>query len=219
MDKNRTFGKMPRLLCSRHKRVAVSMLPTGKQLHVVAEMEDSVHHLRIDMVVNQPSLRICSIECDMQSIPDQICCQSQNFFERLIGRRVKPGLVGELKQEANTGCTHLTDLLHDACYNLTMAQGVVAKEELTAIFPDITNEQMYKIFLLFKPELYNSCVRYAESSPFMERVNNAGFPEEAKKIPAIASRLTPTSPKSRSGRRVLSSGQSADRAMAAAIIK
>lgn len=186
MDKDMTSGNVEKLLCSRHKRVAVFLRPTVKQLHVVAEMRDSVHHLRIDMVVHQRSLRISSIQCDMQSIPDKVCRQSHDFFNDLIGRRVKPGLMGELRHKAAMGCTHLTDLFHDACYNLTMAQSVVGKEELAAMFPDLTKEQMYKIFLLFRPELGNSCVRYAEASPFMEKVSNARLPEEARKLAAIA---------------------------------
>lgn len=177
---------MEKLLSSRHKRVAVSMMPSGKQMHVVAEMKDSAHHLRIDMVVNRLSLRISSIQCNMPSIPDKVCRKAHNFFDHLIGRCVKHGLMSELRQKKINGCTHLTDLFHDACYNLTMAQSVVGKEELTARFPDITEEQMYNIFILFRPELCNSCVRYAETSPFMEKVRSARRPEEAEKLAAIA---------------------------------
>lgn len=186
MDKNKTSGHMEKLLSSRHKRVAVFMLPSGKHMHVVAEMKDSAHHLRIDMVVNRLSLRISSIQCSMPSIPDKVCRKAHNFFDDLIGRCVKPGLMSELRQKKVNGCTHLTDLFHDACYNLTMAQCVVGKEELTAKFPDITKEQMYNIFILFRPELCNSCVRYAETSAFMEKVRNARLPEEAEKLAAIA---------------------------------
>ncbi len=189
MGNNITPGNVEKLLCSRHKRVAVFMLPTGRQLHVVAEMKDSVHHFRIDMVVHKRSLRISSIQCDMKSIPDLVCRQANDIFEDLIGQRVRPGLLGQIRQKAKKGCTHLTDLLHDACYNLTMAQSVVGKEELTGMFPDLTEEQMYNIFLIFHPELGNSCVRYAEASPFMEKVNNAQLPVEVKKIAAIAPRL------------------------------
>jgi len=186
MDKNNKSANMEKLLCSRHKRVAVSMLPTGKQLRVVAEMEDNVHHLRIDMIVNRPSLRIHSIQCEMKSIPDKICNQAHDFFNDLIGRRIKSGLLRELKLKQVKGCTHLTDLFHDACYNLTMAQGVVGKEELTEMFPDLTEAQMYNIFLIFRPDLCNSCVRYDEASSFMEKVNNAQLPEKARRLAAIA---------------------------------
>ncbi len=176
---------MEKLLCSREKRVSVFWLPGGNKLHVAAQMKDSVHHLRIDMVVNQRSLRICSIQCDIQSVPDEVCRQASDFFDDFIGRRVKPGLMSELRQKAGKGCTHLTDLFHDACYNLTMAQSVIGKEELTARFPDLTEEQLYSLFLLFRPTLGNSCVRYAEASPFMEKVRIASLPEEARKLAAL----------------------------------
>lgn len=176
---------MERRLCTRHKRVDVFLLPTGKQLHVVAEMQDEVHCLRIDLIVNRPSLRICAITCDMKSVPDEICRNAGNFFDGLIDRRVAPGLLRELRQEASQGCTHLTDLFHDACHNLITAQDVIGREELAAVFPDLTEPQLYKVFCLFRPELRNSCVRYADTSAFMESVDNTRLPKKAQRLKSV----------------------------------
>ena len=182
MDTNTPSDTAERLLCSRNKKVDVFLLPGGRQLRVVAEMQDSVHHLRIDMVVNQPSLRIKSISCDMPSIPDQVCRQARDCFDEFVGQRVGPGLSGKLKEKGPTGCTHLANLFHDACYNLTMAQSVVGKEELTTLFPELTEAQMYNIFLFFRPELRGSCIRYTEPSPFMEMVNNVSLPGKVQRL-------------------------------------
>lgn len=188
MEEIKTPNNMEELICTRHKRVDVFSLPMSKQLRVVAVMEDSIHHLRIDMVVNQPSLRICTINCDMQSIPDKICRQAYACFDKLIGQRVAPGFVGKFSKKALDGCTHLTNLFHDACYNLTMAQGIIGKKELTKLFPGITETHIFNIFLILRPELRNSCVRYAETSPFMEMIRNARLPEKVRKFVTIASR-------------------------------
>jgi len=166
-----------RLLCTRRKNVDVFLMPLSRQLRVVAEMEDSVHHIRIDMIVKQTSLRITAITCDMSSIPDQICRQARDCFDHLIGRRVAPGLTRLIKQKAPAGCTHLANLFHDACYNLTMAQGVITEEKLNAMYPGISEAQIYNIFMMFRPELRNSCIRYADTSPFMKIVDSASLPE------------------------------------------
>lgn len=179
MEKHLTSvnAETERRLCTRRKNVDVFLMPLSKQLRVVAEMEDSVHHLCIDMVVRQTSLRITAITCDMPSIPDQICCQARDCLDHLIGLRVAPGLTRLIRKKAPAGCTHLADLFHDACYNLTMAQGVITEEKLIALYPGISKAQIYNIFMMFRPELRNSCIRYADSSPFMEIVDSASLPE------------------------------------------
>ncbi len=169
-------------LCTRRKNVDIFLLPLTRQLHVVAEMEDNVHHLHIDMIVNQASLRITSITCDMASVPDQICRQARDCFDHLIGQRVGPGLARGLKQKAPEGCTHLSNLFHDACYNLILAQGVATEEHLIAQYPGISEAQIYNIFMMFRPELRNSCIRYADTSPFMEIVDSASLPENFPNI-------------------------------------
>ena len=58
-----------------------------------------------------------------------------------------------------------------------MAQGVITKEKLIALYPDISDAQIYNIFMIFRPELRNSCIRYADSSPFMEIVDSTSLPE------------------------------------------
>ncbi len=170
-----------RRLCTRRKNVDIFLLPLIRKLHVVAEMEDNIHHLRIDMIVNQTSLRITAITCDMPSVPDQICQQACDNFDHLIGQRVVPGLARRIKQKATVGCTHLSNLFHDACYNLILAQGVVTEENLIAEYPGISESQIYNIFMRFRPELRNSCIRYANTSPFMEIVDSASLPENFPK--------------------------------------
>jgi len=181
-----TAEDTPRLLYNRKKNVDIFLMPSGRQFQVVADMEDAVHQMRIRMLVNHPSLRIKEIECEMLQVPDPVCRTAVYCLNALIGQQVLPGLTRELNKTADHGCTHLLNLFHDACYNLLQAQGVRGKEELGAGFPGITEEQIYKIWFLFRPEIMNSCVRYTDQSDFMERVNAAGFPRGAEKLQAVA---------------------------------
>lgn len=189
MGKIEALRDMERLLCNRKRNEDIFLLPCGKQLRVVAEMEDSIHHMRIDMVVNQPSLRINMIDCEMVAIPDTLCRNAQDFLAPLVGRRIIPGFMGELKQMAHKCCTHLLNLFHDACYDLTMAQGVLCKEQLDAMFPSLTEAQIYNFFLWFRPELRNSCILYAEKSSFMQAVSKVKMPIGMRKLRALTAKM------------------------------
>lgn len=175
-----------RLLCSRKKNVDVFLMPSGKQFRVVAQMADGTHDMRLNMIVNQPSLRIKTIDCKMTKVPDTLCRSGQAFFEPIIGRRVAAGLLSELKQRAPEGCTHLMNLFHDACYTLALAQSELGRQELMAMFPGLSEAQLYNFFLWFRPEMLNSCVRYAEDSRFMDMLAQVKMPEGADMLRAIA---------------------------------
>ena len=175
-----------RLLYNRKKNVDIFLLPSGRKYRVVAELQDAVHHMRISMIVNHPSLRIKEIECEMPGVPDPLCQKARNCLEPMIGKQVAPGLTRGMGKMAREGCTHLINLFHDACYNVLQAQGVLGKEELGAAFPGITEKQIYKIWFWFKPEIKNSCVRYIDESAFMQSVKSVELPKGAEKLQAMA---------------------------------
>lgn len=185
MSEKNTENNNEKRICYRHKQTDIFLLPSGKQLRVVAEMKDSIHHLCVNMVVNHPSLRIRSITCDMISVPNALCRQAINCFEQLIGRRVLSGILAGNQKNPSIGCTHLTNLLYDACYNLFMAQGRILRNQLNEFFPEITEAQIIKFALMFRPELLDSCVRYSKTSPFIETVNNSSLPENANRFVAL----------------------------------
>jgi Protein of unknown function (DUF2889) len=178
-----------RLLCSRKKNVDVYLLPGNRQYRVQGEMQDGVHHMRLNMTVNEPSLKITEISCDFESVPDTVCLKARNCLASMIGKRIVPGLMRSLNGLAHEGCTHMINLFHEACYNITLAQAIYGKEALNTSFPGLTEEQLYKIFLWFKPELENSCVRYSENTPFMKEVKTAQVPEGAEALKDLAKAL------------------------------
>jgi hypothetical protein len=175
-----------RLVCSRRKDVKVFLLPSGRQFRVLAEMQDEIHHMRIEMLVNNPSLRIKEISCEMPGVPDPYCREAVNCLKPLIDRQVGPGLTRGLQVSAENGCTHLLNLLREACDNLLVTQGVLARDYYTEMFPGISEEQLQHIFLWFRPQLENSCIRYANNSLFMDKVRNVELPAGAEKFRAVA---------------------------------
>jgi len=175
-----------RLVCSRRKDVKVFLLPSGRQFRVLAEMQDDIHHMRIEMLVNHFSLRIKEISCGMPGVPDPYCRKAVNYLKSLIDRQVEPGLTRGLQESAENGCTHLLNLFREACDNLLVSQSVLARAHYTEMFPGISEEQLHHIFLWFMPQLENSCIRYAENSPFIAKVRNVELPAGAEKFRAVA---------------------------------
>lgn len=175
-----------RLLCARKKKVKVFLSPCGKHFHVKAEMKDDVHHMRLTMRVQNPSFKISDIACDMPGVPDAYCREALDCLKPFIDRRVAPGLTRGVQVPAQKGCTHLLNLFREACDNLLVSQSVIGREYYTRIFPHISEEQLYHMFLWFRPSLENSCIRYAENSAFMAKVRDVELPEGAEKFRAIA---------------------------------
>lgn len=181
-------GPAGRLLSSRSKEVNVFLLPNERQYHVQAEMRDRVHHMRITMTVNEPTLKIVAFDCEMLSVPDEVCREALGSLDGVVGRRIVPGLTREMQPKAG-GCTHLMNLFHEACYNITQAQAVHGRENLTRAFHGISEAQLYHIFLWFKPELENSCVRYQSRSAFMQAVKACRPPHGSESLKALARQL------------------------------
>ncbi|MFC1858096.1 DUF2889 domain-containing protein [Thermodesulfobacteriota bacterium] len=189
MSNSQNLQEKPRLLCNRKKDVDIYLLPGNRQYSVKAVMQDGVHHMQINMIVNEPSLEIEEISCEMHSVPDPICSNAKNFLKSMVGKRVAIGLTRELNHSAREGCTHLVNLFYEACFNITLAQATYGKETLCSSFPGLTEEQMYKIFLWFKPEIEDSCVRYDRDAPFLQRAKKADLPEGAEQIKELAKKL------------------------------
>jgi len=177
------------LLCNRKKDVSVYNLPGRNQFLVEAEMRDGVHHMKLRMVVDEPALIIAEISCEMKSIPDPICLQAENYLQCMVGKRVTAGLTRSLNGLSTKGCSHLSNLFYEACYDVLLGQSIYGKASLDSAFPGITEEQIYRIFMWFKPDLKNSCVRYDENAAFMQQVKAAELPPGAEKLKAVAAEL------------------------------
>ncbi|MBE0617817.1 MAG: hypothetical protein IH608_07825, partial [Proteobacteria bacterium] len=84
------------------------------------------------------------------------------------------------------GCAHLKNLFHEASYCLTQAQNVHSEDELSGMFPGITEEQIYKIYFWFRPDIRDGCIRYSQDTPFMQRVRTTDMPPGAERLKAVA---------------------------------
>ena len=186
MDMNEGSGKIMaeterQLLINRKQDISVYRMPDGKHLQVEAEMQDEVHDMRIQMTLSYQALKIKEVRFEMPGVPDRLCTEARQLADTLVGQHAVPGLRwgGENK---SGNCLLLKDLFRAACTMMSYAQSCVSRVELNALFPGITEEQLFKIWTFMRPDMKNTCLRYAENSAFMQRVQGAFWPEGAKKL-------------------------------------
>ncbi len=170
-----------RLLANRKQDISFYMLPDGKHCQVEADMKDAVHEMRIQMTLTYPLLKIKDIRFDMPGVPDPLCTEALQLADTLVGQQAVPGLRwgGEGK---NGNCLLLKELFRATGTMMSYALSCVSREELDALFPGITEEQLFKIWTFMRPDMKNSCLRYADDSAFMQRVQETPWPKGAKKL-------------------------------------
>lgn len=188
MGDGENSGGKGHFICNRKKGADVFLLPSKRHLLIEAELEDDAHHMRLRMVVDNLSVKIQEIDCEMIKIPDPVCKRAKDLLKNLVGKRVNPGLMKEFNGYSGEGCSHMKDLLHEACNAFIQGQYAFAKEDLSARFPGITEEQLFKIIFWFRPEIKNSCLRYADDAPFIRKVNEVELPEGTEKLRALAAK-------------------------------
>ena len=172
-------------LCTRNKKIDVYFLPSGTKIQAEAEMQDGVHHMKINMILGYPLLKIEQIQCEMPGVPDSLCQDARSYFEPLIGKRMVSGFKKILGNNGSSkDCMLLRDLFDDVCTTVNQGIVVLGKQFLRGQFPGIQEEQIYKIWLALRPDIGNSCLRYIDDSPFMQKVAETEWPEGSKEFVA-----------------------------------
>lgn len=172
-----------RLISGRKQNIEVFLLPSGRHFEVEAEIQDEIHHLRIRMMVNHPSMKIKKIAFEMPRTPDPVCIEAKQLAESLVGERAFAGLKwGKDENACNRGCLLLKDLFRAAATVLAAAQSNLSREELNGMFPGLTEDQLHKIWMHARPDLKDSCILYAEDSPFMQRLSEAEWPKGIEQL-------------------------------------
>lgn len=166
----------------KKKNVKIYITPK-KNLIVEVRHEDGRHELNLAVTFSQQNLNIIDVQCKMEKYPHKECIQAASALRDMIGKKVQSGLMNGLKEViGNKGCTHLNNLFQEACYSVVQGQGALGRLELGKLFQGITNEQIYKIFLMFKPEMIDSCVAYASGADLMQTLEKTTLPPGAERL-------------------------------------
>ena len=174
-----------RLIYKKRKNVEIFVTPQKKYI-VDASFGDARHEMRILTKFSNTRLEIENLVCQMIRYPHEECIQAESALKVMIGNRVQPGMVNDLKKSVgNRGCTHLNNLFQEVCYTVIQGQGTFARAELGRVFKGISEEQIYKIFIMFKPDMIDSCVCYSKDSHFLQSIEKASLPKGAEHLKPI----------------------------------
>nr|HID59085.1 DUF2889 domain-containing protein [Desulfobacterales bacterium] len=188
-EESKTAGsgmRMGKLLYRKKKDIEVHITPE-KRFVVKVGHSDEKHRLELVVTFSHPHLSVEDIQCKMERYPHKECITAVSSLRAMVGKRVGPGLMNELRElVGNRGCTHLNNLFQEACYSLVQGQAVFGESELRRLFPGISEEQIFKIFIRFKPDLIDSCVRYADGNDYMKRLENTPLPPGAELLKPVS---------------------------------
>jgi hypothetical protein len=121
-----------------------------------------VHHMSIRLLVNCSNLLIEDIDCDLTSVPREMCRETIDCLAPIKGLTIARGFTAKVKKMAggNKGCTHLVELI------LAMApavfQGFGAHQSMKPLNLGSDHRKLILEFLL------NTCRVWREDGPFVE---------------------------------------------------
>lgn len=123
-----------------------------------------VHHMKVDMTLSIPSLRILSIVAEMPVVPNGDCLEIKNSVKKAQGMEIKPGFTSDLRNLLGNinGCIHLTNLIQ------VMASSAV--QGIWTYFSRLRGGQRVKMPNTDMGMVINSCWMWREDGPFLRRI-------------------------------------------------
>ena len=135
---------------------------------------DPIHHMRVRITVT-PRLEIVGAEAETLKSPYRICPEAAEPFGRLVGVRIGPGWMREVKARYGgaAGCTHILELLGPMA--TTAYQSIFAWREKVKRDQGASPEEIHR----HGPRV-DSCYAYGAGREVMQRILAVQVREAAK---------------------------------------
>lgn len=113
-------------LYRRTREYSVEWDAAREALIVRVDMLDEHHDMGVAVVFSYPELAIREIHPRMDRTPYPVCPQALEKVQSCVGLQVRAGVSLMITRQigGNAGCTHVTNLLIDACHSVV--QGLLA---------------------------------------------------------------------------------------------
>jgi hypothetical protein len=149
---------------------------------VTAHMADNYHEMAVVLDITIPGMVITDIRGRMIRIPHESCRAGLAALPGAVGLDVKKGLTLRMEKAIGgpNGCTHLTNLVMEACHASIQGQYLSLRESFGDLLDEMTPAERAKWFMTTRPQMIDSCVAYRHDAPLIE---------EAKKTP-VTERIT-----------------------------
>ncbi len=110
------------------------------------------------------------------------------MLPRAVGLEIKKGLTQRMEQTigGKDGCSHLTNLVMEACHASIQGQYLSLRESFDDLLDQMTHTERTKWFLTARPQMIDSCVAYRGDSP---EVNEALKSPLTERITRLTERI------------------------------
>jgi hypothetical protein len=124
-----------------------------------------VHHMAVRLLIGGWPIRILEAEAEMPGIPREMCIQTQETVQNVVGVSIVSGYSDEIKKRLGgiKGCTHLTHLI--VVMGPAALHGFWTHAARNPMPQPKSLEEVPGLSLLV-----NSCQLWAENGPFMTSI-------------------------------------------------
>ncbi|MBN1882603.1 MAG: DUF2889 domain-containing protein [Deltaproteobacteria bacterium] len=173
---------MTDVIYRRKKDISIRSIDGG--ITVLVHMEDRVHEMKVEVDVGLPKMKILDIRGHMIRIPHEECGKALEALPRAVGLEIKRGLSVLMEETigGSIGCTHMTNLVMEACYCSIQGQYAAFRETFPALGDDLTPEERMKLFMTMRPDMINSCALYSNDSELVKRARKLPMSENIQKL-------------------------------------
>ena len=167
-----------------NRKKDVNIFLTDFGLTVVAWMGDRAHEMEVEVEVELPTMVIKDIRGKMIRIPRDICADALPVLKQAVGMTIKRGLSVMMEETigGKAGCSHLTNLVMEACY--CSFQGVYTKSMEIAgdILEEMTDPERMRSFITLRPQMVDSCITYSEGSRLIKDARELSDTDKVDKL-------------------------------------
>jgi len=151
---------------------------------VVAHMADNYHEMEVELDITIPGMVIADIRGRMIRIPHEHCARGIAALGRAVGLEVKKGLTVRMEEAigGKDGCTHLTNLVMEACHASVQGQYLSLREYFGGLLDEMTPVERAKWFMMSRPQMIDSCVAYRHDSPIIEAAEKSPVTERITRL-------------------------------------
>lgn len=167
---------------NRKKDVNIYLTDFG--LTVVAVMEDRVHKMEVELDIELPKMVIRDIRGKMPRIPREECKKAIPALQKAVGLTIKRGLSVKMEETigGSIGCSHMTNLVMEACYCSFQGQYAKSREIAGDILDEMSDAERMKAFVTLMPRMLDSCIVYSEASDLLKEARETPETESVKRL-------------------------------------
>jgi hypothetical protein len=167
-----------------NRKKDVNIFITDFGLTVAAVMEDRVHKMEVELDIDLPGMVIRGIRGRMPRVPREECRKALPTLQKAVGLEIKRGLSVKMEETigGSIGCSHMTNLVMEACYCSFQGHYMKLREIAGDILDEMTDPERMKAFVSIMPRMVNSCIAYSEASGLIKEANDSPETDNVKRL-------------------------------------